>query len=59
MEDFDKKDKINRYDRSSFEGVGAICRLWGRFLRPVGSKRPEVERSLQVGEINAKMFAMG
>ena len=40
MEDFDKKDKINRYDRSSFEGVGAICRLWGRFLRPVGSKRP-------------------
>ena len=46
MEDFDKKDKINRYDRSSFEGVGAICRLWGRL-------------SLQVGEINARKFAMG
>ena len=40
MEDFEEKDKINRYDRSSFEGDGAICRLWGRFLRPVGSKRP-------------------
>ena len=45
-EDFEKKSKNNRYDRSTFEGVDAICRLW-KYL------------SLQVGEINVRMFAMG
>ena len=45
-EDFEKKDKNNRYDRSSFEGVYLICRLWGQL-------------SLQVGEINAENFVMG
>ena len=44
--DFEKKDKINRYDRTSFEGVCLICRLWGRL-------------SLQVGEIKAGKFATG
>jgi len=26
---FEKKDKKNRYDRTDFEGVYLICRLWG------------------------------
>ncbi len=45
-EDFEEKRKNTHLHRTSFEGVGAICRLWGRL-------------SPQVGEINARKFAMG
>ena len=46
QEVFEEKSKNNRLHRTGFEGVGSICRLGGRL-------------SLQVGEIKARMFAMG
>ena len=41
-----RKKINNRNSTTDFEGVCLICRLWGQL-------------SLQVGEINAKKFAMG